>query len=110
MNACDVMYVVRRSTEKYNILSTPNRLFEAMIAGKPVVASNFGNVKRIVEKEGIGLLVNPVKIDEITNAFLRLKNDKPLREKLSQTAKSKSEIYNWATMQKVLLSVYDNLD
>jgi glycosyltransferase involved in cell wall biosynthesis len=109
VNACDVMYVVRRSTAKYNFLSTPNRLFEAVIAGKPVIASNFGNVRRIVERGGFGLLVNFEKIDELCSALLRLKHDKRLREELSEKAKSMSKTYNWASMEKKLLHLYENL-
>lgn len=109
VNACDIMYMVYKSTNKYASLATPSKLFDAIIAGKPVVASNFGNVKQIVEKEGIGLLVNSEKIDELCSALLRLKHDKRLREELSEKAKSMSKTYNWASMEKKLLHLYENL-
>ena len=109
VNACDIMYVLRKPTTKYSFLSTPNRLFEAMIAGKPVIANNFGNVRRIVEKGGFGLLVNPGDIDELCSAILMLRYDKKVRERLSEKAKYMAETYNWPFMEKRLVSLYESL-
>jgi 1,2-diacylglycerol 3-alpha-glucosyltransferase len=109
VSACDIMYVVRRPEKEYNVLSTPNRLFEAIIAGKPVIASNFGNIRRIVEEGGFGLLVNPRNINELCSALLTLRNDKKAREKLGERAKSMSRTFNWISMEKRLLSLYEDL-
>ena len=109
VSACDTMYVIRKPTVKYNFFSTPNRLFEAMIAGKPVIASNFGNVKRIVEKGGFGLLVNLGDITELCSALLTLRYDNKINERLSEKAKFMSRTYNWPFMEKRLLSLYESL-
>jgi glycosyltransferase involved in cell wall biosynthesis len=109
VNACDVMYVVCKPTLEYNFLSTPNRLFEAMVAGKPVIASNFGNIRRIVGRGGFGLLVNFEDIDELCSAFLILMHDKKLSKKLSEKAKKMSKSHNWPLMEKRLVSLYESL-
>jgi len=109
VNACDIMYVVYKPTNKYAFFRTPVRLFEAIIAGKPIIASNFGDVKRIVEREGIGLLIDPEKIDELCRALLRLKHDKKLKEELSEKAIGISKTYNWSLMEKKMLYLYEHL-
>lgn len=109
VNACDIMYVVRSPTERYNLLSTPNRLFEAMMAGKPVVASNFGNVKKIVEKTQIGLLIQSEDINGLCSSLLQLKNETTLREEFIKKALEASKTYNWDSMEKVFVNVYTQL-
>jgi len=109
VNTCDIMYLVYNSINKYAFFRTPVRLFEAIIAGKPIIASNFGIVKQIVEKGGIGLLVNPEEIDELCRALLRLRYDNKLRERLTERAKSMSDTYNWLLMEKKLLHLYANI-
>lgn len=109
VNACDIMYIMRNPIIKYNFLSTPNRLFEAIVAGKPVIASNFGNIRRIVEKGGFGLLVSPGDINELCDAILMLSHDKKVTKRLSEKAKDMSKKYNWPLMEKRLLSLYEYL-
>lgn len=109
VNACDVMYIMRKPATKYNFLSTPNRLFEAIISGKPVIASNFGNIRRIVEKGGFGLLVNPEDINELCAAILTLRHDKKLGKRLGEKAKYLSKTHNSPLMEKRLLSLYESL-
>ena len=57
--------------------SMPNKLFEYMAMGVPVIASNFETWKNIVEKEKTGICVNPRDPDDIARAisFLRCNSE-----------------------------------
>ena len=55
---------------------------EAGYFGKPVIASRIGGVEDAVHHEENGLLVNPDSPEEISQALIRLCEDKQLREKL----------------------------
>jgi glycosyltransferase involved in cell wall biosynthesis len=109
VNACDIMYVVYKPTNKYSFFRTPVRLFEAIIAGKPVIAGNLGNIKQIVEKGGFGLLVNYGKTDDLCDALLKLKYDIRLRNDLGEKAKNMAKTYNWFLMEEKLLKLYEHL-
>ena len=55
---------------------------EAGYFGKPVIASRIGGVEDAVHHEENGLLVSPDSPEEISQALIRLCQDKQLREKL----------------------------
>ena len=66
---------------------------EAMQFGVPVLASNRGALPEIVGDGGI--LVDPLSIDEISQAMLDLSTDKKLRSKLSQCALRQASKFSW---------------
>lgn len=109
VNACDLMYIVYNKGIKYSSIRTPSRLFEAIVSGKPVLASNFGELKKMVEKGEIGLTVNPENPDELCAAILEIKQQAALRKRFSENAKKLAEIYNWSSEEKKLLYLYDGL-
>ena len=68
----DVLYVgfQRRSLYRFGI--SPNKIYDYMMAGKPIIqAIEAGN--NIVKEAKCGLYVTPDNIEEITNAILELK-------------------------------------
>jgi glycosyltransferase involved in cell wall biosynthesis len=62
---------------------TPVSLIEAQAAGKPVVSTNVGGVKDIVEENVTGLLSAVKDIDTFTLNLFNLIEDKTLRESMS---------------------------
>lgn len=57
----------------------PRALLEAMLSGLPVIASNHGAVRDVVEAGTDGILVNARDVDDITDAIVRLASDPDLR-------------------------------
>jgi glycosyltransferase involved in cell wall biosynthesis len=53
-------------------LSTPNKLFECLAAGVPVVASDFGPIRPVVMNEPaepVGALCDPTRVDSVAEAL-----------------------------------------
>ncbi len=76
--------------------SMPNKLFEYMAAGLPVIASNFENFRRVIETENCGICVDPLNVEEITNAMKALIKDEAKRQVMGQSGKSAVlKKYNW---------------
>lgn len=109
VKACDIMYLVYKSTNKYAFIATPMRLFEAIIAGKPIIASNFGELGRILRKLGCGVLVNPVNPSNISYAMLDIIRNKHRYKELCRHSKRASQTYNWKIMEERLVNLYKRL-
>ena len=64
-------------------------VIEAMSCGKPVIASNRGGPKEIVEDGKTGFLVPPGKIESLAEKILKLLRDKKLRRKMGKEARKR---------------------
>ena len=64
----------------------PTSLLESMLAGVPVVASDIGGVRDLVEHETNGLLVPPGDEAALANALGRLLTDRTLAHRLADQA------------------------
>lgn len=62
-------------------------LLEAMVLGKPVVATNVGGIPYLVEDGVNGFLVPAGNAAALAGAIIRLLKDKPLRDALGQKAR-----------------------
>lgn len=87
-----------------------NKLFEYMVAGLPVIASNFPLWKEIVEGNNCGLTVNPLNPREIARAVEYLMEHSEEARKMGENGrKAVMEKYNWETESKKLIAVYKDL-
>ena len=54
------------------LLSLPNKLFDFIHVGLPVVASSMVEVRRVVEENGVGVVIEDVTTDEIARAVSKV--------------------------------------
>lgn len=93
-----------------NVNSNPNKLFECMNAGIPVICSDFPIWREIVEEGNCGLCVDAESVEQITEAIVKLLNDRKLSEEMGMNGKKLvSQIYNWGQEEKKLLQLYDEI-
>jgi len=78
--------------------NSPNIVYEAMAAGKPVVASCVGGIPELVLDGETGFLVPPGDPPALADAILALARDEPLRRKMG--AKAKQVISELADLKK----------
>jgi len=64
------------SFKDFPILTTnsPNKFFDSLAAGKPIIVNSAGWTKEIVEKHGAGFFVDPKKPDELASLLIQVKN------------------------------------
>lgn len=106
--AADLIFILYKPTEMNNRFASPNKLFEAIAAKKPIIATDVGALGQIIRKENIGLLVNNDE-KEITSAIRRLMDDAHLYAELADNSRRATEKYNWGNEEKKLLAVYEKL-
>jgi len=88
----------------------PNKLFEYMACGIPVIASNFQEIRIIVNKSNCGILIDPTNTKEITDAILWLLEHPEEAEQMGENGRrAVEETYNWENMEKRLFEVYEEL-
>ncbi len=73
--SADVSVMLIQPTSLNHWLTTPQKLFESIAAGVPVVASDLPGMARIVRDEGIGLVCDPRSPREIADAIGELLNE-----------------------------------
>ncbi|HOD44190.1 MAG TPA: glycosyltransferase family 4 protein [Anaerolineaceae bacterium] len=87
--------------------SSPNKLFEAMMLGKPVIVSRDTNMDKIVVEAESGLVVPYADIPALEAALLRLSTDKELCSQLGMNARRAYETrFSRKIMNDRLLSLY----
>jgi glycosyltransferase involved in cell wall biosynthesis len=85
----------------------PIKLFEYMAAALPVVASNLPRMKEIVEEVGCGLVVDPLKPEEIAEAIRWLLDHPSEAEAMGMRGREAVlRIYNWHIQAGRMLALY----
>ena len=88
----------------------PNKMFEYMSAGIPVIASDFPLWREIIIGSDCGLCVDPTDPEGIASAIDVLVRDKALAERLGRNGKRAVEdVFNWAREEPKLVALYEEL-
>lgn len=88
----------------------PNKMFEYMSAGIPVIASNFPLWKEIIEGNECGLCVDPGDPKAIASAIDYLMRNPEAAEQMGRNGKQAVENkYNWGVEEVKLLNFYEGL-
>ena len=96
--------------EPNSINSLPNKLFEYMSLGLPVICSNFESWKKIIEDDDCGIVVNPNSPADIASALTWIwENPKEAAKMGERGRKAVVSKYTWATEEAKLLSLYREL-
>jgi len=95
---------------KNHVAAQPNKLFEYMSAGIPVIASDFPLWREIVVKNGAGLLVDPKDVRAIAEAIGWLFDHPEEARRMGENGKEAVEkTYNWSKEEETLLGLYGDL-
>lgn len=90
VNFCDVSIV---SFMDLAILYTnsPNKLFDSLSAGKPIIVNSAGWTKDLVEKYQCGFYVDPNNPDDLANRLIELSSQPELVLKLGKSSRNLAE-------------------
>jgi glycosyltransferase involved in cell wall biosynthesis len=90
--------------------ASPNKVFEAMMLGKPVIVAQDTNVDRVIASGECGLVVPYGDPAALQAALERLQFDPGLRQRLGNNARRVYEQrYSWEIMRQRLLALYASL-
>ena len=93
-------------SSKMNRIGSPNKLFEAMVTGRPIIVTKGTNAGDIVEQEHCGLAIEYSE-EKLAEAIKQLRDNPKLCEELGRNGiRAAKEKYNWDVQKKALLHVY----
>ena len=82
--------------KKFSFFYSPMKVMEYFACGKPVIASDFGNLKKLIKNKKNGLLVRENNINEIADAITYLVENKNMRVRMGRlNRKIAFEKYDW---------------
>jgi glycosyltransferase involved in cell wall biosynthesis len=91
-----------------NTSCLPNKLFDYMLVGLPVIASNFPLYREVVEPARCGFLVDPSKPEEVAKAMEYLIDHPDEARQMGENGRrAVLETYNWEKETERLLQIYD---
>lgn len=107
---CDIVLCVFDPRHNLNNkLGSPNKVFDAMMASRPVMVAKGTYAAGLVAEEKCGVAID-YKPESFLPAVMQLKDSPDIARTLGQQARKAAEQrYNWEAVSKVLLSVYASL-
>jgi len=96
--------------EPNHLDAQPNKIFEYMASGLPVIASDFQLWKEIITANGVGLLANPLNPEAIASAIGWVLEHPEEAEAMGvRGQKAVQERYNWDVEKQKLLALYEEV-
>jgi glycosyltransferase involved in cell wall biosynthesis len=87
----------------------PNKLFDYLAAGLPVLASRLPELGRIVEGHDVGLTVDPGDSGALVEAVRRMGSDAAQRVRWARNALAAAETFDWAKASDRFTSPFRSL-
>ncbi len=89
---------------------TPTKFFDSLARGVPVIASDMGGLREIIEQYQCGIVVDERNSEEVAQAITMMCQNPTLRHEMGLNGlRAIEERYNWEHMKERLLKVYGKL-
>jgi glycosyltransferase involved in cell wall biosynthesis len=100
-----VLCLINGGSDSYRY-SLPNKLFEAISAEVPVIASNYPGIGAFVLRERIGLVAEPSELNEVVEAIRALSLSRDLDQEFRLNCKKLKNSLDWKFEREKLLALY----
>ncbi len=90
--------------------NSPNKLFDSLSAGKPIIVNSAGWTKDLVEKEDCGFFVDPERPEELAEKLVAVKDDAELLARWGRNARRLSvEVYDKSLLSAQVADVLEKV-
>ena len=86
--------------------SLPNKLFEYIHAGTPVISSNLPERKRIIEQYEVGVVLSDLAPQTVADAINAILENKALLTQLKENCRTAAQELNWENEEKVVKRLF----
>lgn len=106
--SADIGFVTYYAKSKSLYYSLPNKIFDYLIAGLPVVACNYPEIAKILlDNPDYGVLIDPDNIDSKISDIQRLINDEQLLQNKRRSILRSIEKFTWKNEKEKLKMIVD---
>jgi glycosyltransferase involved in cell wall biosynthesis len=107
--ASDVVYYGFDPQNPNARFSAPNKLYEALAAGRPLITGDFGEIADVVRNAGCGIVLSRYGVEEIREALIAMQKPE-IRLPLAQNAQRfGASSMNWTKGEETLFREYSSL-
>ncbi len=106
---CDVMCAIYDPSVPNHYYAAPNKFYEALSLGKPLLMAKHTGMASIVEEYGLGEVID-YNVESLEKALDRLIENKSKQDEIAQKAKNLYQnCYSWGKMESVIQEIYRNM-
>jgi glycosyltransferase involved in cell wall biosynthesis len=110
VNICDCS-IVTFANLPILYTNSPNKFFDSLSAGKPLVVNSAGWTKDIVEKHNCGVYVNPQKPAELANTLIKMSQSPDMLQVMSANSRRLAEeVYDKTILCKQFVQIIEQYD
>ncbi len=107
--SCDVGAMPLQNKNVHLYLNSPNKLFECLMAGIPVVVSDFPVMGKLVRDYDVGEVVDETDPREIAAGIRRLLDDPDRMDAVRRNIPRFQAEFSWQRQSQALLNLYQRL-
>jgi glycosyltransferase involved in cell wall biosynthesis len=104
--SADVGMCLEKDTNLNYRFSIPNKLFDYISAGIPVITGDLPEINKIVGDYGCGIAIPEISPEAISKAIIKLRDNKKLRERLRKNSVLASMDLNWENESRLVRDFY----
>jgi len=108
-NRASLGLTLDKGTSTNSLYSLPNKLFNYIHSGIPVLASDLPEVKKIVEQYAVGVCIKEVNAKAIADGVLQIFADSAMLNIYIENTKEAAKALSWQHEEKILDTIYDPL-
>ena len=102
----DLGIIMNRPTHYNNRIGLPNKLFEYLACGLPVISSNLPEIKKIIDKNECGIILDSDEPKKIAKSIIDFFSNKSKKKVITEKSKNISSKYSWERCEKILDFAY----
>jgi glycosyltransferase involved in cell wall biosynthesis len=107
--AADVVYYGFDSSNPNAKYSAPNKLFEALAAGKPLITGDFGEIADMVRRAGCGIVLPEYSPEHIRGALQQMMDTRSRQQLAANAGRMGRTAVNWEKAEMTLYDEYSQL-
>ncbi|MEE9237228.1 MAG: glycosyltransferase family 4 protein [Thermoplasmata archaeon] len=105
----DAVISLTDPSDKNISIAMGNKLFEAMVCGRPIIVSKDSYQSKLIAEHGVGIAVEHT-IDGVRKGIAELRDNPEMREVLGRQALEKAlGEFNWERQEGKLVEIYEGL-
>ena len=106
----DAGLLLLQPTSGYYYIENPVKMFEYMVAGLPVLSSDFPGLRKLISENNCGVCVDPTDPKQIARGMKYLVDNPDEAKRMGENGrKAILEKYNWENESKKLLKIYSEI-